>query len=266
MGNFKFKKKFGQNFMKDISVLNKIVDISEIDKNSLVIEVGPGDGRLSVLLAKKCKHLICYEIDLDLKNKLDSRFISFDNIEVIFDDFLSIDILSDVSKYCYDKIFFVSNVPYYITTAIITKLIDCGVIFNKIVLMVQNEVGLRLCSSYGSSSYNAFNVITSYYYNVNYEFFVSRLSFVPSPNVDSCVISLTPTFFNSLKSFDNFKKIVFDSFKFKRKNLKNNLKYYDLDVINRILYKYDLNLNMRAENVPLEVFIELSNSLFNNKK
>ena len=245
MGNFKFKKKFGQNFMKDISVLNKIVDISEIDKNSLVIEVGPGDGRLSVLLAKKCKHLICYEIDLDLKN---------------------IDILSDVSKYCYDKIFFVSNVPYYITTAIITKLIDCGVIFNKIVLMVQNEVGLRLCSSYGSSSYNAFNVITSYFYNVNYEFFVSRLSFVPSPNVDSCVISLTPTFFNSLKSFDNFKKIVFYSFKFKRKNLKNNLKYYDLDVINRILYKYDLNLNMRAENVPLEVFIELSNSLFNNKK
>ena len=139
----KFKKKFGQNFLKNISVVNRIVDQADIDSNSLVIEVGPGGAIMTRELAKKAKYVLAYEIDNELADEIGKRLEGYDNVTVLFQDFLLSDISKDISKYDFDKLFFVSNVPYYITTPILMKLINSGLSFNKIVMMVQKEVGDR---------------------------------------------------------------------------------------------------------------------------
>jgi len=254
----KYKKKFGQNFMQDTCVLENIIKCSNIDKKSCVLEVGPGSGNLSYYIANSCNKLYCFEIDIDLKKKFEQKMKNYNNYEVIYEDFLK----SDLSKFKdIDNIYFISNVPYYITTPIIKKLIDSKIKFKKIVLMVQDEVGKRLSSKPKKHEYSAISVIVNYFYDVKYEFFVDRKCFYPVPNVDSCVISLSNKDRLYLKSYEFFEKFVFDAFKFKRKNLRNNLKNYDLDKIDKCLNKYNLSLKSRAEEVSLEIFVELSNLL-----
>lgn len=146
----KFKKKFGQNFLKDINVVKKIVRSAEIDGKSLVIEVGPGGGIMTRELSLVADNVLAYEIDEELKEEHDKRLGDRDNITILFQDFLESDIVKDVEKYDYDKLYFVSNVPYYITTPIILKLIESGLSFEKIVMMVQKEVGDRFSTKSGN--------------------------------------------------------------------------------------------------------------------
>ena len=133
----KFKKKFGQNFLKDINVVKRIVDVSEVNDRSLVIEVGPGGGVMTRELALRSKNVIAYEIDTDLEEELLKRLDNFDNVDILFQDFLLSDIGSDISNYDYDELYFVSNVPYYITTPILMKLINSKLKFNKITIISQ---------------------------------------------------------------------------------------------------------------------------------
>ena len=124
MGDFKFKKKYGQNFLKDDRIVEKIVTLSDIEDDSLVIEVGPGKGILTRQLSKAAKNVICYEIDMQLEGYLINLSKELSNVEVVFSDFLDVDLAKKVSDYKYKHLYFISNVPYYITTPIIMSLLE----------------------------------------------------------------------------------------------------------------------------------------------
>lgn len=258
----KFKKKFGQNFLKDINVVKRIVDVSEVNDRSLVIEVGPGGGVMTRELALRSKNVIAYEIDTDLEEELLKRLDNFDNVDILFQDFLLSDIGSDISNYDYDELYFVSNVPYYITTPILMKLINSKLKFNKITIMVQKEVGDRFTTKPGNREYGSITVFLNYFYDIRKEFFVSRKQFIPEPNVDSLIISFKEKEERlELKDFDLFERLIRDSFQFKRKTLKNNLKNYDLKKVSSVLSLYGFDLSVRAEALSTEVFVKIANEL-----
>lgn len=258
----KFKKKFGQNFLKDVNIVKKIVRTAEIDDDSLVIEVGPGGAIMTRELSAVAKNVMAYEIDTELKDELFKRLDGCNNVDVIFQDFLTANLKDDVSKYKYNHLYFVSNVPYYITTPILMKLIESGLRFEKIVMMVQKEVGDRFSTKSGNKEYGSITVLLNYFYNVKKEFLVSRKQFVPEPNVDSVIVSFTEKSEKlPLNDFIFFEKLVRDSFQYKRKNLRNNLKSYDLNIIENVLNKYNLDLTIRAEALDVEIFVEMANGL-----
>lgn len=260
--NFNFKKKFGQNFIIDENIIESALSSIEIDKDTLVIEIGPGAGSLTYKLAKYASKVLCYEIDESLKDILNKNLQEFDNIEIIFDDFLKRDVLKDIEGEKYNKLYVVANLPYYITTPIIVKFIEDKMPVDKIVVMVQKEVGDRFKASPKTKDYGSLTVYLNYYFNVRKIMNVSRNVFLPKPNVDSIIVefkrkeSLLP-----LKNEDVFFKLVRDSFKQKRKTLKNNLNGYDLEKVEEVLKKHSYSLSTRAEELPLEVFVEIANHI-----
>lgn len=262
MDSFNFKKKFGQNFLKNIRTVEKIADVANITKEDLVIEVGPGKGILTEQLAIRSKQVLAYEIDKDLEQDLYLLKDKYNNIDIIFDDFINRDIIKDIENYSYNNIYFVSNVPYYITTPILMKLMDSNINFSTIVMMIQKEVGDRFSAKPNSKEYGSITVYLNYYYNIKKEFIVKRGEFIPVPNVDSVVVSFNKKeTLLELKNKELFFKLVRDSFKFKRKTIKNNLFNYNLEVIEKVLNKNGYSLTSRAEQLPLEVYVELANSL-----
>ena len=258
----KFKKKFGQNFLKRRAVVERIVSICPLTKDDLVIEVGPGGAILTQELAKKAGAVLAYEIDTDLKDELSTKLADFSNVSVLFQDFLESNIKEDISKFSFSNLYFISNVPYYITTPIIMKIIDSNLNLKKICMMVQKEVGVRFSAQPGSREYGSISVFLAYFYDIKKEFLVSRKEFVPEPNVDSVVISFTKKDkLLELKNKELFFKLVRDSFQFKRKNIRNNLKKYNLDVIASVLSDFDFDLSVRAEQLSVEIFVALANAL-----
>ena len=262
--HFNFKKKYGQNFIVDKNIIHSIIKKSEIDDETLVIEIGPGAGSLTSELGKYAKNVIAYEIDETLKPILEKNITS--NTEVIFEDFLKRDIAEDIKKYNYKKLYVIANLPYYITTPIIIKLIETKIDFDKIVVMVQKEVGDRFKAKPKTKEYNSLSVFLSYYFNITKILDVSRNVFMPKPNVDSIVVCFTKKV-DKLKvnNEELFFKLIKDSFKQKRKNLRNNLKGYDLENISKTLSKYKLDLTVRAEALPLEIFVDIANNLEEDK-
>ena len=258
----KFKKKFGQNFLKRRVVVERIVSTCPLTKDDLVIEVGPGGAILTQELAKKAGAVLAYEIDTDLKDELSTKLADFSNVSVLFQDFLESNIKEDISNFSFSNLYFISNVPYYITTPIIMKIIDSNLNFKKICMMVQKEVGVRFSARPGSRDYSSISVFLAYFYDIKKEFLVSRKEFVPEPNVDSVVISFTKkNKLLELKNKELFFKLVRDSFQFKRKNIRNNLKKYNLDVIASVLSDFDFDLSVRAEQLSVEIFVALANAL-----
>ncbi len=259
--NFNFKKKFGQNFIVDENIINSIIKLSNIDKDTLVIEVGPGAGSLTYKLCEVSKNVLCYEIDDSLKDILSSNLKKYDNVDVIYNDFLKIDVKNDLKKYNYKKLYLVANLPYYITTPIITKIIDDDINIDKIVVMVQKEVGDRFAAKPGSKDYSSLSIFLSYYFDIKKILNVSKNVFIPKPNVDSIVVEFNKkNNLIELKNKELFFKLVRDSFTQKRKTLRNNLKNYNLDNIENTLKKYNMDLSIRAEAIPIEIFIDISNN------
>lgn len=257
---FIFKKKFGQNFIVDKNIIHSIINKSEIDNETLVIEIGPGAGALTSELGKIAKNVIAYEIDESLKPLLEKNIES--NTQIIYGDFLKQDVLKDIKKYNYHKLYVVANLPYYITTPIIIKIIEDKLPVDKIVVMVQKEVGERFKAKPGSKSYNSLSIFLNYYFEVKKIIDVSRNVFIPKPNVDSIVVSFTKKDNKiPLKNEQIFFKLIRDSFKQKRKTLKNNLKGYDLSKIEEVLKKHNMDLSVRAEMIPIDVFVEIANNL-----
>ena len=262
MENFKFKKSFGQNFLQDENVIKDIVSKTNILPNSLVIEVGPGSGALTLELAKVAKNVLSYEIDTRLEETLDENLRDYHNVEIIYDDFLIRDIYNDIKNYEYDNIYFVANIPYYITTPIILKLIETKINFKAITVMIQKEVADRFSAHPKTKDYGSITVFLNYYYNIEKLLFVSRNSFIPKPNVDSVVIALREkTNKYHVINEEHFFKLIRDSFKYKRKNIRNNLKTYNLEIVSSVLKEHNYDLTNRAEELPLEVFVDLSNEL-----
>ena len=260
--SFKIKKFYGQNFISDENVIDKIVDKSEIDRDTLVIEIGPGIGSLTYKLSKKAGFVLCYEIDETLKPLLYDNMKDVDNFKVIFNDFLKCDVNNDLKEFNYKKIYVVANLPYYITTPIILKIIEDKINVDKIVVMVQKEVGDRFKAIPNTKDYGSLSVYLNYYYNVKKLMDVSRNIFVPIPNVDSIVVEFTKKDNEyKVKNENLFFKLVRDSFKQKRKTLRNNLKSYDLDKISEVLDKYNMDLSIRAEQLPINIFVDIANNL-----
>ena len=259
---FKWKKKFGQNFIIDENIINNIIDKAKIDKETLVIEIGPGAGSLTYKLALASKQVLCYEIDTTLKAVLEYNLSHLDNVDIIYQDFLEANVLEDLKKYSYQKLYVVANLPYYITTPIIIKLIEDTVPVDKIVVMVQKEVGNRFKAVPGTKEYNSLTVFLNCYFEISKLMDVSRNVFIPKPNVDSIIVEFTKKDNEiSVHNKELFFKLVKDSFVQKRKNLRNNLKNYPLEKIEEVLKKYNMDLNVRAESLTLEMFIDIANAL-----
>lgn len=260
--SFKFKKRFGQNFITDANVINNIVDKSSVDKDTLVIEIGPGAGSLTYKLVQNAGVVLCYEIDKEVESILRDNLKDYSNYEIIFDDFLKRDVLNDIKNYNYKKLMVIANLPYYITTPIIMKIIDDNLSPDKMVFMVQKEVGDRFKAIPGTKDYNSLSIYLNYYFDIKKIMDVSRNVFMPVPNVDSIVVEFTKK--DELLYVDNrelFFKLVRDSFKYKRKTLRNNLKGYNLELIEQVMHNFGYNLSDRAEIIPINVFVEIANSL-----
>ncbi len=259
---FQFKKSLGQNFLQDKNIIHKIVENAGIDKETLVIEIGPGSGALTELMVPLCGYALLYEADKRLESPLKLLLQNYSNYKIIFGDFLQATLNEDLREYSYNKLYVVANLPYYITTPIIMKFIDEGILPDKMEVMVQKEVANRLSAKVGSRDYGSFTVLLNYYYDISKLFDVSRNCFVPKPNVDSAVV-LMKLKRERLEVLDMvlFRTVVRDSFLYKRKTIRNNLKGYDLGAISQVLGKYGFDLNVRAENLGLEVFVELANEL-----
>ncbi len=257
--DFNFKKKFGQNFLKDENILRNIVKKAEVDKDTLVIEIGIGAAYLTYYLSESAKNVIGYEIDKSLKEIIDKQLETRDNVEIIYNDFLKANPFDDIKKYNFNKLYVVANLPYYITTPIITKLIDDKLPLEKIVVMVQKEVGDRFNAKPNTKEYNSLTIFLNYYFEIKKLMDVSRNSFIPKPNVDSAIIEFKRINKYKANNEELFFKIVRDSFKYKRKNLKNNLKDYDLEKIEDILKGINKDLTVRAESLTIDDFIYISN-------
>lgn len=260
--NFNFKKKFGQNFIVDENIINSIVTKSLIDKETLVIEIGPGAGSLTAKLAESSKQVLCYEIDTTLKKILNENLKQYNNVDIIYQDFLEADVINDIKKYNYNKLYIVANLPYYITTPIIINVIEKKLNVDKMVVMVQKEVGDRFKANVGTKDYNSLSIYLNYYFNVKKIMDISRNIFIPKPNVDSIVVEFTKKENSyNLKNEELFFKLIRDSFTQKRKTIRNNLKNYDLNTIEEILKKHNQDLNTRAEQITIETFVEIANNL-----
>lgn len=250
------KKRFGQNFLKDKNLLLKIVRESEIE-NKNVIEVGPGQGALTTFLALSANKVIAYEIDQELKIILDSIENKNDNLKVYYEDFMNAD-LSNLE----DDWHVVANVPYYITTPILFKILETSQI-KSASLMIQKEVIDRLLAKPNSKQYNALSVILNFHAHASKMMDVKRHMFHPIPNVDSAVIRIIkrekPLLDQELEKL--FIKIVKEAFRQKRKTLLNNLTQgFDLkkDDLAKFLVSNNINPSIRAEGLSLEDFISLT--------
>ena len=253
------KKHFGQNFLIDKNVLNKIVSISNITKEDTIIEIGPGMGCLTEYLAINANKVICYEIDKDMIAMLNDTLLPFyDNIEIIGLDFLKADL--SLYKDKVENVKVVANLPYYITTPIIFKLLSETKI-RQFTFMVQKEVGDRLTGKPNTKDYNSLSVAMKYKTDSKLMYKVSPNSFYPAPKVDSALLLVEVKKVDSDLNFDtDFLKFVQDIFAQRRKTIINNLNgKYSLDKqkLTEIFVKNNLNINLRAETLSVEEILEL---------
>lgn len=258
MRNFDYKKSLGQNFLMDKNIIKKISDSVIPGEKDLIVEIGPGAGALTKELVKKNCDVICFEIDTRLKEILES--IESDKLKIVFNDFLKVNLKEYIEKNKYEKIHFIGNLPYYITTAIINKIINESTP-EDITVMVQKEVGDRFMSEPNSRDYGSLSVFLQYNFDVKRVVNVNKRCFEPIPKVDSVVVKLTKNKKYQANNEEKFYKLVKDSFTQKRKNLRNNLRNYDLEKIEEVLKKYNKDLTARAESISVEQFVEIANNL-----
>ena len=266
--DFYIKKKFGQNFIIDQNVLKSIVDASLIDEDTCVVEIGPGLGSLTEVMLKRAKKVMSFEIDKDLIPILNNNLGHYENFILINEDILNVDIDTYLDKYFKDekKIALVANLPYYITTPIILKLLSETARIRAYTMMMQDEVANRICSKPDVKDYNALSVCIQYRAKASKVLNISRNIFVPKPNVDSAVIRLelydTPPFKVQNEKF--FFKLIRDAFCQRRKTIVNNLKQtgYDKEIVLEALDSLGLPQAIRSEALDVSMFVKLSDYLW----
>lgn len=267
--NFKFSHSLGQNFIINPEICPKMAELSEVDENTGVIEIGPGIGVLTNELAKRAKKVVSIEIDRRLLPVLNETLSEFSNVKVLNADILKINLKELIRKEFNDveNVVVCANLPYYITSPVIMKLLEGKLRLKSIVAMVQKEVAERICAGVGTRESSNITVTVNYYSKPKILFPVSKAEFMPSPKVDSAVIKLDINNGNSVKVKDEevFFKVVKSVFLQRRKTILNSLsKGLNLDkaVIEKILLKLGLDINLRAENLTMEQFISLANYIY----
>lgn len=260
---FIFNKSLGQNFIYDTNLLKAIASDAKIDSDDTVLEIGAGAGTLTRILATLAKNVIAYEIDRNLATILESTLADINNVKVIFSDFLKSD-LEYLKNLRGVKV--VANLPYYITTPIIMKLLEEHYhSIKSINVMVQKEVAERICANAGSKDYGAISCSVQARADVSIMRIVSRNMFHPAPNVDSAILSIIPNPDKyGDKVDDSLFKLIKTAFAMRRKTLLNNLiKEYKLErnILENILIKCNINTNARGETLNVEDFINLNGIL-----
>lgn len=268
---FTFKKSFGQNFLTDTNILQKIVDTAEIDKNINVIEIGPGIGALTEFLAENAAEVMAFEIDDRLVPILADTLRDFDNVRVINKDVLKADLQTEIRKFKNPElpIKVVANLPYYITTPILMHLIESKIPFTEFVVMMQKEVADRISAAPNTKAYGSLSIAVQYYMTAKVAFIVPRTVFVPAPNVDSAILKMVRRE-NPLVSVQD-EDFLFDvskaSFVHRRKTLWNNLtnRFGKTEVVKRkleaALEKAELKPNVRGEALSIQDFGRLADAL-----
>lgn len=268
---FTFKKSFGQNFLTDTNILQKIVYTAEIDKKVNVIEIGPGIGALTEFLAENAAEVMAFEIDDRLVPILADTLRDFDNVTVVNQDILKVDLAQYIAEFKNPDlpIKVVANLPYYITTPILMHLIESGIPFSEFVVMMQKEVADRISAQPNTKAYGSLSIAVQYYMTAKVAFIVPRTVFVPAPNVDSAILKMVRREQPAVEVQDEkfFFKVSKASFVHRRKTLWNNLTSYfgkSEEVktkLERALEKADLVANVRGEALDLAAFARLSDAL-----
>ena len=281
---FTFKKSFGQNFLTDTNILQKIVDTAELDKEVNVIEIGPGIGALTEFLAENAAEVMAFEIDDRLVPILADTLRDFDNVTVINEDILKVDIAALAEEKNGGKpikahiqnfknpelpIKVVANLPYYITTPILMHLIESKIPFSEFVVMMQKEVADRISAQPNTKAYGSLSIAVQYYMTAKVAFVVPRTVFVPAPNVDSAILKMVRRSepLVAVKDEDFFFKVARLSFVHRRKTLWNNLtgtfgKSEEVkERLTRALEQADIKPSVRGEALSIADFARLSDAL-----
>ena len=268
---FTFKKSFGQNFLTDTNILQKIVDTAEIDKNVNVIEIGPGIGALTEFLAENAAEVMAFEIDDRLVPILEDTLRDHDNVNVINEDVLKADLQTRVKEFKNPNlpIKVVANLPYYITTPILMHLIESKIPFAEFVVMMQKEVADRISAEPNTKAYGSLSIAVQYYMTAKVAFVVPRTVFVPAPNVDSAILKMTrreqPLV--EVKDEDFFFRVSKISFVHRRKTLWNNLtshfgKSEEVKTkLEQALGNANIKPSIRGEALSIPDFARLSDAL-----
>jgi len=267
--NFNFQKKFGQNFLIDSHVLDKIIAAAEITKDDFVLEIGPGIGTLTQYLAEAAGKVTAVEIDQNLIPILKDTLSAYDNVEVINEDVLKVDLEALAQEKNQGRpIKVVANLPYYITTPIIMGLFESGVPLHSLTVMVQKEVAMRMQAGPGTKDYGALSLAVQYYAEPYLAANVPQNCFMPRPNVGSAVIRLTRFAEPPVKVTDEklMFKLIRASFNQRRKTLQNGLNNsaelsFSKETIAEAIEELGLSPSVRGEALTLEQFAQLSNLL-----
>lgn len=263
------KKKFGQNFLIDDNILDEISISACINDDELIIEIGPGLGNLTSYLLKKSRYVLLVEIDNNMIEILNDRFKENTNYSLINEDILKVDLDEKISKieeelsFSFKKVKVVANLPYYITTPILFKLLQDSKRVDEIVVMVQKEVADRMVASPKSKEYGILSVMIKYLANAKIIIKVPKEAFIPSPNVTSSVIKLVKNKKYECDDEEKLFELIHHAFAQRRKKMINSLessKFLNLDKerIKDAFNKVNLNENVRAEELSIEEFILLS--------
>ena len=268
---FTFKKSFGQNFLTDTNILQKIVDTAEIDKKVNVIEIGPGIGALTEFLAENAAEVMAFEIDDRLVPILADTLRDFDNVQVVNQDILKADLQTQIQNFKNPElpIKVVANLPYYITTPILMHLIESKIPFQEFVVMMQKEVADRISAEPNTKAYGSLSIAVQYYMMAKVAFIVPRTVFVPAPNVDSAILKMVrrdqPLV--DVQDEDFLFDVAKASFVHRRKTLWNNLtnrfgKSEDVKVkLEQALEMAELLPSVRGEALTIADFARLVDAL-----
>ena len=268
---FTFKKSFGQNFLTDTNILQKIVDTAEVDDQVNVIEIGPGIGALTEFLAERAEEVMAFEIDHRLVPILADTLRDFDNVTVVNEDILKVDLTKHIQNFKNPElpIKVVANLPYYITTPILMHLIESGIPFSEFVVMMQKEVADRISAQPNTKAYGSLSIAVQYYMTAKVAFIVPRTVFVPAPNVDSAILKMVrrPEPAVAVEDESFFFKVSKASFTHRRKTLWNNLTGYFgkteevKDKLTKALDQAGLAPSVRGEALSLAEFASLADAL-----
>jgi len=267
---FTFKKSLGQNFLIEPTILDKIVDAAEIDRLTAVLEIGPGIGALTQKLAEKAGKVVCIEIDQRLLPILKETLADYHNIKIIHGDILKLSVADLISNELkdYPSVKVVANLPYYITTPIIIKLLEERARIDSITVMVQKEIAARVNAKPGTKDYGSLTLWIKYYAESKVLFHIPKTVFVPKPNVDSSLLQLKIRTTPYMKVEDEalLFKIIRASFSQRRKTLFNNL-YHNMMMkqnkkdLEKIFQAVQIEPTRRAETLSLEEFGDLTNEI-----
>lgn len=259
--DFKFNKAYGQNFIFDKNFLRSIVD-GIVDKDTDVLEIGPGAGTLTSILCEKARKVVSFEIDKNLKPILEENLKDFDNIQIHFGDIMNFEM--DFIENQFEKSYImVANLPYYITTPIIFKFLENAKNMKSMIIMVQLEVAERLVAKAGSKEYGAITPAIDYRANAKIIKRVNRTMFTPAPNVDSAIVKID--FVENKFDIENTKildETIKCAFAMRRKTLENNVKsYFKLpsDIVDKIISESGLPKGIRGEKLDTKELVTLSN-------